>query len=152
MSSGAPTHGAIVIIDGVEDTASEYEPGAYSGIITYEDEGCVIDGLELISGDYTFNGLIATGPDTVVRLQKANIRLGVDAEATDADTGGAATNIDDGATLYISDSDLVVDGAARYVTANYNDATLIVNDSTVQSTGSNDQTAGCRSPFPTRHC
>lgn len=147
MSSGAPTNGAIVIIDGVEDTASEYEPGAYSGIITYEDEGCVIDGLELISGDYTFNGLIATGPDTVVRLQKANIRLGVDAEATDADTGGAATNIDDGATLYISDSDLVVDGAARYVTANYNDATLIVNDSTVQSTGSNDQTAGVSEPF-----
>ena len=82
-----------------------------------------------------------------MRLQKCTIRLGVDAPATDDDTGGAATNIDNGATLYISDSELVVDGAARYVTANYNDAKLIVNNSTVTSTGSNDNTADVAEPF-----
>ena len=144
---GAPTAAAIVITDGAEDTAAEYEPGAYSDLISQQDGALVIEGLDLSSGDYTFNGLVATGPDSVVRLQKANIRLGVDQAATDDDKGGSATNIDNGATLYISDSNLVVDGAARYVTANYNDATLIVNNSTVESTGSNDQTAAVSEPF-----
>lgn len=144
---GAPTEAAIVITDGAEDTASEYEPGAYSDKITAAGGVVTIQGLELSSGDYTFNGLVATGPDSVVRLEKANIRLGVDTDATDDDKGGSATNIDNGATLYISDSNLIVDGAARYVTANYNDATLIVNGSTIQSTGSNEKTAGVSEPF-----
>ena len=109
-----------------------------------------IDGLELSSGDYTFNGLVVSGSDSVVRLQKSSIALGVDTEATDDDTGGAAVNLDNGATLYISDSDLTVDGAARYVTANYNDATLIVNHATVTSTGSNER--AFRSHFPMRRC
>ena len=143
----APTAAAIVITDGAENPEAEYSPGAYSDRITTQDGIVIIDGLTLDSGDYTFHGLVATGPDTVVRLQKANIRLGVDAEATDEDEGGAATNIDNGATLYISDSDLVVDGAARYVTANYNDSTLIVNDSTIHSTGNNQNTAGVSEPF-----
>lgn len=144
---GAPETAAIVITDGAENTDAEYEPGAYSSYLSNVDGVLTIDGLELTSGDYTFNGLVATGPDSVVRLQKCTIRLGVDAPATDDDTGGAATNIDNGATLYISDSELVVDGAARYVTANYNDAKLIVNNSTVTSTGSNDNTADVSEPF-----
>lgn len=144
---GAPETAAIVITDGAENTDAEYEPGAYSSYLSNVDGVLTIDGLELTSGDYTFNGLVATGPDSVVRLQKCTIRLGVDAPATDDDTGGAATNIDNGATLYISDSELVVDGAARYVTANYNDAKLIVNNSTVTSTGSNDNTADVSDPF-----
>ena len=144
---GAPETAAIVITDGAENPDAEYEPGAYSSYLSNVDGVLTIDGLELTSGDYTFNGLVATGPDSVVRLQKCTIRLGVDAPATDDDTGGAATNIDNGATLYISDSELVVDGAARYVTANYNDAKLIVNNSTVTSTGSNDNTADVSEPF-----
>lgn len=144
---GAPETAAIVITDGAENTDAEYEPGAYSSYLSNVDGVLTIDGLELTSGDYTFNGLVATGPDSVVRLQKCTIRLGVDAPATDDDSGGAATNIDNGATLYISDSELVVDGAARYVTANYNDAKLIVNNSTVTSTGSNDNTADVAEPF-----
>lgn len=144
---GAPETAAIVITDGAENPDAEYEPGAYSSYLSNVDGVLTIDGLELTSGDYTFNGLVATGPDSVVRLQKCTIRLGVDAPATDDDTGGAATNIDNGATLYISDSELVVDGAARYVTANYNDAKLIVNNSTVTSTGSNDNTADVSDPF-----
>lgn len=144
---GAPETAAIVITDGAENPDAEYEPGAYSSYISGVDGVLTINGLSLTSGDYTFNGLVATGPDSVVRLQKCTIRLGVDAPATDDDTGGAATNIDNGATLYISDSELTVDGAARYVTANYNDATLIVNNSTVTSTGSNDNTADVSDPF-----
>ncbi len=144
---GAPETAAIVITDGAENTDAEYEPGAYSSYLSNVDGVMTIDGLDLTSGDYTFNGLVATGPDSVVRLQKCTIRLGVDSPATDDDTGGAATNIDNGATLYISDSELVVDGAARYVTANYNDAKLIVNNSTVTSTGSNDNTADVSEPF-----
>ena len=144
---GAPETAAIVITDGAENTDAEYEPGAYSSYLSNVDGVLTIDGLELTSGDYTFNVLVATGPDSVVRLQKCTIRLGVDAPATDDDSGGAATNIDNGATLYISDSELVVDGAARYVTANYNDAKLIVNNSTVTSTGSNDNTADVAEPF-----
>lgn len=144
---GAPETAAIVITDGAENNDAEYEPGAYSSYLSNVDGVLTIDGLDLTSGDYTFNGLVATGPDSVVRLQKCTIRLGVDAPATDDDTGGAATNIDNGATLYISDSELVVDGAARYVTANYNDAKLIVNNSTVTSTGSNDNTADVSEPF-----
>ena len=154
MGGGAPPAGdsapktaAIVITDGAENTDAEYEPGAYSSYLSNVDGVLTIDGLELTSGDYTFNGLVATGPDSVVRLQKCTIRLDVDSPATDDDTGGAATNIDNGATLYISDSELVVDGAARYVTANYNDAKLIVNNSTVTSTGSNDNTADVSDPF-----
>ena len=143
----APANAAIVITDGAEDTAAEYEPGAYADQIKAEDGSLTIDGLELSSGDYNFNGLAVSGPDSVVRLQKSSIALGVDTEATDDDTGGAAVNLDNGAILYISDSDLTVDGAARYVTANYNDATLIVNHSTVTSTGSNAYTAGVSEPF-----
>ena len=143
----APDTAAIVITDGAEDTAAEYVPGAYSDRITQKDGLLTIEGLELTSGDYTFNGLVITGPDSRVRLKKSTIRLGTDSPATDEDTGGAATNIDNGAVLYISDSQLQVDGAARYVTANYNDATLIVNNSTVTSTGSNENTAAVSEPF-----
>lgn len=118
-----------------------------------QETGCLpLTGWSISSGDYTFNGLVVSGSDSVVRLQKSSIVLGVDTEATDDDTGGAAVNLDNGATLYISDSDLTVDGAARYVTANYNDATLIVNHATVTSTGSNEYTAAFRSHFPMRHC
>lgn len=144
-SDGAPSEAAIVIADGAEDTAAEYEPGKYSDLISVADGVVTIDGLDMESGDFTFNGLVATG--STLRLQKATIRLGVDSPATDDMTGGAAVNIDNGAVLYISDSQLTVDGSARYVTAAYNDATLVVNDSSVTSTGSNENTAQITEPF-----
>ncbi len=143
----APAEAAIVIADGAEDTESEYEPGAYGANITRQGDVLVIEGLDMTSSDYTFNGLTVTGPDSFVRLRKANIRLGVTEPASGDDKGGAAVNLDNGATVYISDSNLIVDGAARYVTAAYNDATLIVNDSLVQSTGSNENTLEIAEPF-----
>ena len=75
------------------------------------------------------------------------IRLTADSPVSDEDAGGAAVSVDSGATVYISDSELVVDGAARYVTAAYNDAVLVVNSSLVQSTGSNSNTAEISEPF-----
>ena len=144
-ADGAPTEAAIVITDGAENPDAEYEPGKYSDLISVEDGVVTIDGLNMESGDFTFNGLVATG--STVRLQKATIRLGVDSPASDDMTGGAAVNIDNGTVMYISDSDLVVDGSARYVTAAYNDATLIVNNSSVTSTGSNENTAEVSEPF-----
>lgn len=144
-SDGAPTEAAIVITDGAENLDAEYEPGKYSDLISLEDGIVTIDGLNMESGDYTFNGLVATG--STVRLQKATIRLGVDSPASDDMTGGAAVNIDDGTVMYISDSNLIVDGSARYVTAAYNDATLVVNNSSVTSTGSTENTSEVSEPF-----
>lgn len=144
---GAPTEAAIVIQDGIEVPDLEYEPGSTTDCHTVDGGVYTISGLEMTSDDYTFNGLVVTGPDSKVRLEKSSIRLGVGAVATDDDKGGCAVSIDNGATVYISDSTLVVDGAARYVTANYNDGTLIVNNSTVESTGSNENTAQVAEPF-----
>lgn len=146
-ADGAPTGAAIVITDGAQDTAGEYEAGKYSDYVSTSDGIVTIRDLKMESGDYTFNGITVTGTASVVRLEKAVIRLGVDSPASDSDTGGAAVNMDDGAVVYISDSELTVDGSARYVTAAYNDATLIVNNSTVISTGSNENTAEIAEPF-----
>ena len=143
--NGAPSEAAIVITDGAENTDAEYEAGKYSDLISTADGVVTIDGLQMESDDFTFNGLVATGSQ--VRLQKATIRLGVGSPATDDMSGGAAVNIDDGTVMYISDSDLTVDGSARYVTAAYNDATLVVNNSSVTSTGSNENTADVSEPF-----
>ena len=144
---GAPTEAAIVITDGVENAESEYEPDAYSDYVSVQDGEVLIEGLEIVNGDYTFNGIVVTGSDSVVRLKKANIRLGVDSPASDDMTGGAFTNIDSGATLYISDSNIIVDGSARYAVAAYNDAKMIVNGSNIESTGSNEMTAEVSEPF-----
>lgn len=146
-SNGAPTEAAIVITDGIENTEAEYEAGKYSDLISTTDGIVTISSLQMESGDFTFNGLVVTGADSVVRLEKATIRLGVDAPASDDDTGGAAVNMDSGALVYISDSELIVDGSARYVTAAYNDATLVVNNSSIISTGSNENTAEVSEPF-----
>ena len=144
---GAPTEAAVVITDGEEDTEAEYEPGAYSDMLFPEEDTLVLENLVLNSGDYGFNGISVTGSESAVRLRKAMIRLTVDSPASGEDSGGAAVSADNGATVFISDSDLVVDGSARYVTAAYNDATLVVNDSLVQSTGSNANTAEIAEPF-----
>ena len=144
---GAPAEAAVVITDGEEDTEAEYEPGAYSGAIHPEDDALVLEDIVLSSGDYGFNGISVTGSESVVRLRKAMIRLTADSPVSDEDAGGAAVSVDSGATVYISDSELVVDGAARYVTAAYNDAVLVVNSSLVQSTGSNSNTAEISEPF-----
>ena len=146
-SDSGPENGAFVFRDGVEDLDAEYEPGAWTDYVTVEDGIYTLSGLDIQNDDYTFNGLVITGADSRVRLANSTIYLGVGTPTDGSETGGAATNIADGATLYISDSSLTVDGAARYVTANYGDATLIVNNSRIVSTGSNENTAQVAEPF-----
>lgn len=143
----APSEAAIVIVDGQEVLDAEYDEGSAKDCHTVDNGVYTLNGLELTSDDYTYNGIVVSGPESRVRIAKSTIRLGVGAPATDDDKGGSAVCIDNGATVYISDSNLVVDGAARYVTANYNDGTLIVNDSHIESTGSNENTADVSEPF-----
>ena len=60
---------------------------------------------------------------------------------------GAALSVSNGATVYLNHSDLVVDGAQRYVTETSGTSTLIVNDSNVTQTGSNAFTSKMTEPF-----
>lgn len=145
--SGAPAKAAIYIDSGAENTANEYSAGEYTGSIKSNENGLSISGVNLTSGDYTYNGITATGSGTDVTLENSKITLGVDTAAASTDTGGSATAVDNGATMRINNSQLQVDGAGRYVTSAYNDGTLIINDSSVTSTGSNDNTAEIAEPF-----
>ncbi|MGI6107185.1 MAG: hypothetical protein ACOX8B_04545 [Lachnospiraceae bacterium] len=144
--SSAPDTAGIYIANGSEDTSSETDAGAYSGSISTEDDVTVIKNVEITSGDYTYTALAVAGDTSNVRLEDSVIDLTVDEAASDDDEGGAAVAAADGATLSISNSDLTVDGAGRYVTSVYDDSTLIVNDSTVTSTGSNDNTSEVSEP------
>jgi hypothetical protein len=75
------------------------------------------------------------------------MKLGVTKEAGAKDSGGTALTVSDGATVNVKNSDLVVDGAQRYVTNNSGDSKLIVNDSSVTQTGSNKFTTKQTEPF-----
>jgi hypothetical protein len=147
FSVNAPGKAAIYIENGTEKGSNEYAAGKYSENIKSGANGLTIQNLELFSGDYTFNGIVAVGEKTNVTLDKCKIRLGVDKAASAKDKGGSATAVDEGATMHIKKSNLQVDGAGRYVTSNYNDGTLIVNDSIVTSTGSNANTSDIAEPF-----
>lgn len=144
---GAPSKAAIFIEDGAQTTGKEYEAGKYKANIKSDTNGITIQGLDLTSGDYTFNGVVVTGAKSIVTIDKSRIKLGVTKEADSKDSGGAATSVSDSATMYIKNSELVVDGAQRYVTNTGGDAKLIVNDSIVTQTGSNQFTTKQTEPF-----
>ncbi len=144
---GAPSKAAIFIENGVQNTGKEYEAGKYKANIKSDTNGITIQGLDLTSGDYTFNGVVVTGAKSIVTIDKSKIKLGVTREADSKDSGGAATSVSDSATMYIKNSELVVDGAQRYVTNTGGDAKLIVNDSIVTQTGSNQFTTNQTEPF-----
>lgn len=144
---GAPSTAAIFIEDGAVNTEKEYEAGKYKANIKSDAKGITIKGLNITSGDYTFNGVVATGADTVVTLDNVKMKLGVTKEAGANDSGGAAASVSNNATMYINNSDLVVDGAQRYVTNTGDDAKIIVNDSSVIQTGSNEFTTQQTEPF-----
>jgi len=144
---GAPSQSAIFIANGAELAAKEYRPGQYDASLKSTADGIRIQDLSLQSGDFTFNGIVATGPKSVVTLERAKIHLGVTRAAGAKDAGGAAVVASEGATININDSDLTVDGAQRYVVETTEDARLIVNDSRVTQTGSNAFTASQKEPF-----
>lgn len=141
-----PDKAAIYIKNGAEDTGSEYVAGKYSVNIKSDAKGITIRDLKLADGDYTFNGIVATGARSVVTLDNCRMDLGVDMPAKADDEGGSAVAVDDGAIMYINNSDLRVDGASRYVTSNYKDGILIVNDSDLVSTGGGKNTAEIAEP------
>jgi hypothetical protein len=144
---GAPSKAAIYIDNGVEKSDKEYTAGQYKANIKSDAKGITIQNLDMTSGDYTFNGIVVTGAKSSVTLEKSKIKLGVTKEAAKDDNGGAAVSAAEGATLYVNNSDLVVDGAQRYVTNTSGDAKFIVNDSTVTQTGSNQFTTKQTEPF-----
>ena len=57
----APNEAAIFIEDGAENTDKEYEAGKYKANIKSGTDGITIQGLDITSGDYEFNGIVATG-------------------------------------------------------------------------------------------
>jgi hypothetical protein len=144
---GAPSKAAIFIDNGAEDTAKEYTAGQYKANIKSDANGITIQNLDITSGDYAFNGVAAVGAKSSVTLDKCKMRLGVTKEAEANANGGAAASVSDNATMYINNSDLQVDGALRYVTNTGDDAKLIVNDSIVTQTGSNQFTSKMSEPF-----
>lgn len=62
--------------------------------------------------------------------------------ASTATIGSSAFDIDSGSTLKVDHTYMQVDGSRRYVASNYNDGTLIVNDSYFVSTGKADGYTG----------
>jgi hypothetical protein len=144
---GAPSKAAIFIDNGAEDTAKEYTAGQYKANIKSDANGITIQNLDITSGDYAFNGIAAVGAKSSVTLDTCKMRLGVTKEAEANANGGAAASVSDNATMYIKNSDLQVDGALRYVTNNGDDAKLIVNDSIITQTGSNQFTSKMSEPF-----
>jgi hypothetical protein len=147
FSANAPNKAAIYIENGAENSNNEYTAEKYTKNIHSDVNGITIQNLDLFSGEYTFNGIVAVGAKTNVTLEKCKIRLAVDKAAKAKDKGGSATAVDKGATMHINNSELQVDGAGRYVTSNYNNGTLIINDSIVTSTGSNANTSEIAEPF-----
>jgi hypothetical protein len=142
---GVADQAAIYLENGAVVPEKEYEAGAYDAYVTTDGENATIRGLQLTSGDYGFNGIISKGG--TVTLDDCDLYLTVDEPVSGDASGGAATGVDDGGTMYINNSTLTVDGSARYVVSAYNDATLVVNDSTVTSTGKSENTLEIAEPF-----
>jgi hypothetical protein len=144
---GAPSKAAIFIDNGAENASKEYAAGQYKANIKSDANGITVQNLDITSGDYTFNGIVASGAKSKVTLDKCKMRLGVTKEAAANESGGAAASVSSNATMYINNSDFQVDGAQRYVTNTGDDSNLIVNDSIVTQTGSNQFTTKMTEPF-----
>jgi hypothetical protein len=147
MPGGPPAKAAIYIEDGAEVAAKEYTAGQYGAYVKNDAKGIRIDGARIASGDYTFTGVVANGEKSVVTLERVKMQLGVTQEVDAKAQGGAALSASNGATVYLNHSELVVDGAQRYVTETGGTSRLIVNDSKVTQTGSNAFTSKMTEPF-----
>ena len=144
---GAPSEAAIFIENGVQNTGKEYDTGKFKANIKSDADGITIQGLNLTSGDYTFNGIVADGEKSIVTIDNSKMKLGVTRDAGADDIGGAAVITSNGATTCINNSELVVDGAQRYTINTSGTSKLIVNDSSVSQTGSNEFTTMQTEPF-----
>lgn len=144
-ADSAPDESAVYVEDGAEATDKEYADATQD--VTFDEDGTAyINNQNFESDDYSYNGVVATGANSIVKLRNCTFDLDVGSPVDSDAEDGCAVAVDDGATMYISQSDLTVHGAGRYTTSNYNDGTLIVNDSSVTSTGSNENTTAISDP------
>lgn len=144
--TGTVRKAAVFIRDGEEDAGREYEAGAYAESITAKKDALEISDLMMNSGSYSFTGIAASGSASTVRMENSTINMAVDEETSGDQAGGDAVTAEDGASVFISDSDLTVEGAGRNVTFVGNNSRLIVNDSTFTSTGSSGNTEDIPEP------
>jgi hypothetical protein len=146
---GAPSKAEIYVDNGAENSAKEYTAGEFKANVSSDAKGIKISGLNFSTGDYTVNGVVATGAKSIVTIDNAKIHLGVNKESST--NPGTALTIDGGATVYLNNSDLSSDGAGgsagRYVTNNTGASKLIVNNSKVTQTGPDQFTSKIAEPF-----
>ena len=138
----APSIAAIYISNNAEDKLSEDASGV--SVNNYNIKEAQVSGeprtiiseLDMTGSSYTTNGIVVTGEGSNVAIEDSTIIMNTDDVASSDATGGDAVIIDAGAVLNLSRSEVIVNGAQRHTLAAYNDATMIVTNSTIKSTGS----------------
>jgi hypothetical protein len=126
------TNGSTYTLGGDSDTYSVYSDVSknYLGTGTTSASGGDLLG--------TFDSVLIFGLDS-----------DVDASAT---TGSSGIDVGSGSMLKLNKVFVQVDGARRFAVSNYNDGTLIVNDSTLITTGDADgYTSQISAPFSNEH-
>ena len=134
VTGDAASEDAAILVTGNVVTETEDGTYTYTSLSGGEGEAVVIEGLVMTSGDYTYNGVTVTG-SSEVEIIGATVTLNVDEAVDGTETAGTAIAVDDGSTLYITNSTVTVNGAGRYTVACYNDAIMVVTGSTVIAGG-----------------
>lgn len=89
--------------------------------------------------NYIGTALAKSEGSSLVGSFNSVLLLGLNSEVASTEAiGSSAFDVDAGSTLYVNHVYMQVDGARRYVASNYNDGSLIVNDSYFVSTGNAD--------------
>ena len=92
-----------------------------------------------ISKNYFGTGISSSNGSDLLGAFNSVLLFGLDSKIDSAATiGSSGIDVDSGSTLNINNVFMQVDGSRRYVTSNYNDGTLVVNDSYFVSTGDAD--------------
>ncbi|NTV89400.1 MAG: S-layer homology domain-containing protein [Clostridiales bacterium] len=95
------------------------------------------------SKNYVGTGIAASNGSDLLGSFNSVLLFTLDGKvASDATTGSSGIDVDKTSTLNLSNVYLQVDGARRYVVSNYNDGTMVVNDSYIVSTGNADGNTG----------
>lgn len=134
---------AITVTDGVmvlnEDYCTEHELELTYDSLTADS----VDGLKLDTGDMLVSVVSVTGDASEFTINNADIHLGVNEETAyvcNTTTAGSGALVDSG-TLFINDSNIVVDGGANgaegghYAVMASKTGTLVVNNSNMIQTG-----------------
>lgn len=142
-SGEAAAEAAIVVTDGraALDEAYIAEHGLVISYDSLTDAG--VDGLVIDTGDMLVSGVSVTGDDSSFTISNADIHLGVNEETAyvaSSTTAGSGALVNSG-TLFINDSNIVVDGGANgaegghYAVKASGTGTLVVNNSSMIQTG-----------------